>query len=186
MRTAAVITALSMAAGGLACCGCERSDAPVQAKVTSATEPSDRTPSPASSTSKNKSAANLGEPPGVREITFDHIKLDMEKDEQFKRSLITAQIEALDEKPVRLRGYILPSFQQSGITQFVLVRDNLECCFGPGAALYDCVLVEMNPGQSVDYTIRPVAVEGTFSIRELTDPDGKHLAIYHIDGDAVE
>ncbi len=47
----------------------------------------------------------------------------------------------MNKKNVRVRGFILPSFQQSGITQFVLVRDNQECCFGPGAALHDCVVV---------------------------------------------
>ena len=184
MHAARVVPALLIISGGLACCGCDRSRAPAQARGTTATEPSSKS-SPASS-SENATAADLPDAPGVLDITFDTIKLDMEKEEPFARSLITAQIEALDEKPVRLRGYILPSYKQNGITQFILVRDNQECCFGPGAALYDCVLVEMNSGRSIDYTIRPVAVEGTFSIRELTDADGKHLAIYHIDGDTVE
>jgi hypothetical protein len=61
----------------------------------------------------------------------------------------------------------------------------MECCFGPGAALYDCILVEMRPGKTTDYSTRPVAVEGTFSIQEMLDSEGKHLAIYHIDGDEV-
>ena len=54
-----------------------------------------------------------------------------------------------------------------GIKQFVLVRDNQECCFGPGAALYDCILVEMKPGKTAEYSDSPVAVEGTFDIREF-------------------
>ena len=49
----------------------------------------------------------------------------------------------------------------------------------PGAALYDCILVEMQPGKTADFTIRPIAVEGTFDIREFA-VDGKHLAIYHM------
>jgi hypothetical protein len=120
------------------------------------------------------------------EITFDSIKFDIKKGDPFFRSMLTPQIESLDGQPVRLRGYILPSFQQTGIRQFVLVRDNLECCFGPGAAIYDCVVVDMRPGKSTSYTVRPVTVSGTFAVRELLDPDGKHLAIYHLDGDAVE
>ena len=47
------------------------------------------------------------------------------------------RVTALEKQAVRIRGYILPSFQQAGLTQFVLVRDNQECCFGPGAALHD-------------------------------------------------
>jgi hypothetical protein len=79
----------------------------------------------------------------------------------------------------------LPTAQKRGIKQFVLVRDNQECCFGPGAAIYDCILVEMQPGNTAEFSIRPVAVEGTFNIEEILGPDGKHLAIYHLDGESV-
>jgi hypothetical protein len=100
--------------------------------------------------------------------------------------MLTPQIEELFGRTVRIRGYILPTFQQSGIRNFVLVRDNMECCFGPGAAIYDCIVVDMTAGQSVDYTTRPVAVEGVFGIKELLDFDGITRAIYHLDGKAVK
>jgi hypothetical protein len=125
-------------------------------------------------------------PPGLLDITFDDIKFDMEKGESFVRGMFTEPIEQLEERDVRIRGYILPSFRQRGITQFVLVRDNMECCFGPGAALFDCILVEMEPGKSTSFTIRPVTVEGTFAIREFKGPDGTHLAIYHMSGRKVK
>jgi hypothetical protein len=121
-----------------------------------------------------------------REITFDDIKLEMQKGDPFTRDLLPARVTALERQPVRIRGYILPSFQQTGLTQFVLVRDNQECCFGPGAALHDCVVVRMRPGRTANFSIRPVAVAGTFRVDELRGPDGKHLAIYALDGDAVE
>jgi hypothetical protein len=121
-----------------------------------------------------------------RELTFDDIKFDMEKGDPFTRDLLPKRVTALEREPIRIRGYILPSFQQTGLTQFVLVRDNMECCFGPGAALYDCIVVRMRPGKSTNFSIRPVAVAGTFRLEELRGPDGKHLAIYAMDGDAVE
>lgn len=126
-----------------------------------------------------------GEEPRPRNITFDDIKFEMAKGATFRRNMLTPEIEKLNGKPVRIRGYILPSFQQSGIKQFVLVRDNMQCCFGPGAALYDCVLVDMTEGKSASFTVRPVAVSGTFSIDELKGPDGKHLAIYKLAGQEV-
>lgn len=132
----------------------------------------------------NKITAKPGE---MQEVTFDTIKLPMEKDQAFQRSLLTPEVVALDGQPIRIRGYILPSFQQTGITQFVLVRDNLQCCFGPGAALFDCIIVEMKSGKSADYTVRPVSVEGKFTLAEMVNPDdGKHLAIYHLDGEKVQ
>lgn len=126
-----------------------------------------------------------GPPQRTADISFDDIKFEMLKGEPFRRSMITSKIEALDGRPIRIRGFILPSFQQTGLTQFVLVRDNLSCCFGPGAALCDCIVVDMQPGKSTDYNIAPVTVEGTFAIRELLDSDGKALAIYHLDGETV-
>ncbi len=120
-----------------------------------------------------------------REISFDDIKLDMQKGDPFTRDLLPERVTALERARVRIRGYILPSFQQTGLTQFVLVRDNQECCFGPGAALHDCVVVRMLPGRTAEFSIRPVAVAGTFRVEELRGPDGKHLAIYALDGEEV-
>ncbi|MDZ4782716.1 MAG: DUF3299 domain-containing protein [Planctomycetia bacterium] len=115
-----------------------------------------------------------------RELTFDSIKFEMVRNAEFRRSLVTEEIEKLDGKRIKIRGFMLPSFQQEGITQFVLVRDNLECCFGPGAMLFDCLIVDMNEGKSATYSIRPVTVEGIFTIEELADEDGMTLAIYHL------
>lgn len=123
--------------------------------------------------------------PATRDITFDTVKFDIQKDQPFVRSMLTSAIEKLHNMPVRIRGFILPSFQQTGLTQFVLVRDNMECCFGPGAALYDCIVVEMAPGKSTDFTTHPVAVEGVFTIHELRSPEDRCMAVYHLEGEKV-
>ncbi len=145
---------------------------------------------PSSSDSPAKPQAASAKPDGsrlpARDITFDTVKFDMQKDEPFVRKMITPAIEKLASSKIRIRGYILPSFQQSGLTQFVLVRDNMQCCFGPGAALYDCIVVKMEDGKSTDFTTRPVAVEGVFSIEEIRGPDDKCLAIYHLQGEKVQ
>lgn len=121
-----------------------------------------------------------------RELTFDDLKFEMERNADFDEKLLTEKIEKLDAKRIKLRGYMLPSFQQEGITQFVLVRDNMECCFGPGAMLYDCVIVDMDTDKSAAYSIRPVTVEGVFTVEELEDEDGKTLAIYHLQAVSVK
>lgn len=124
---------------------------------------------------------------GIQEITFDSLKFEMQsKEELFRRDMLTPAIEALHGKTVRLRGYILPPFQPRGLKQIVLMRDNQECCFGPGAWIYDCVIVDMKEGKTADYTTRPVAVEGTFEVSEYLDPDGKPLSVYHITGESVK
>ena len=117
--------------------------------------------------------------------TFDDIKFEMEKEDPFERSMLTPEIESLTGRRIRIRGYILPTVRSSGIRQFILVRDNMECCFGPGAALFDCIVVKMQEGQTANFSIRPVAVEGRFGIQELIGPDGRHLAIFELAGESV-
>lgn len=121
----------------------------------------------------------------VRNVTFDSIKFDMKKTEPFKRTMLTEKINKLFGKRIRIRGYIRPGIQQTGITRFALVRDNQECCFGPGASLYDCVLVEMQTGRSADFTTRPVTVEGRIRLEEYV-LDGTTFAIYRLVGEKVE
>ena len=118
--------------------------------------------------------------------TFDDLRFDIKPGDPFHRSMLPPAIEALAGQRMRIRGYIRPTAQKRGIRTFVLVRDNQECCFGPGAALYDCILVEMAPSKTVEFTIWPVAVEGTFGINEVIGPDGTHLAIYRIEGEKVQ
>lgn len=138
---------------------------------------------------QDAAAAWRGEPQeidGVTDTSFDDIKFEMEVGGDFDRTMLTDSINDLVGKKIRIRGYIRPSFQQDGIRQFILVRDNQECCFGPGAALFDCVLVKMEKGKSTSFTVRPVAVEGTFTVKEFEGPDGKLWAIYRMVANRVE
>jgi hypothetical protein len=124
---------------------------------------------------------------GYIEATFDDIKFPMEKTEKFERSMLTPEVRSLLGKPIRIRGYMYPTLRKRGLTQFVLVRDNMECCFGPGAALFDCILVSMAPGKTAEYSIRPIAVEGMFRLEEVPGgKDGRPLAIYQMVGDGVQ
>lgn len=124
------------------------------------------------------------------EITFDDLKFDIEKGGEFKSEMITPEIEELNKKTVKLRGFILPTsvFQQKGIKQFVLVRDNQECCFGPGAALYDCVIVEMAAGKTASFSTRVVSVKGKLEIdsESFRYPEGGHYAIYKMTAEEVK
>jgi len=122
----------------------------------------------------------------LTDTTFDNLKFEMEKTDPFDRAMLTPQVEQLFGQKIRIRGYIYPTMRRRGLKQFVLVRDNLECCFGPGAALFDCILVEMQADNTAEYTIRPVAVEGIFRFNEVLGPDGNHLAIFRLEGEKVK
>lgn len=123
------------------------------------------------------------------EITFDDLKFDIEKDQPFEREMLTERVESLHERTVQIRGYILPAtlFRETNIDEFVLVRDNQECCFGPGAALFDCVIVNLVNGVTTNFTTRPVTVKGKFRIKEFLYPDGSgHFAVFHLEGVSVK
>ena len=116
----------------------------------------------------------------VLQLTFDDVVFDMETDEIFERDMLTEEINEMEGKRISIRGFILPNgTKQSGNKKFILVRDNQECCFGPGAALYDCVLVKLAKGHEVDFTVRPVTVEGTFKLKEL-EIGGRTMAIFRM------
>jgi len=124
------------------------------------------------------------------EITFDDLKFDIEIGAEFKPEMITKELKELDTKTFKLRGFILPTsvFQQSGIKQFVLVRDNQECCFGPGAAIYDCVIVNMIPGKTTNFATRVITVKGKLEIdtESYQYPDGGYYAIYRMTAEEVK
>jgi hypothetical protein len=124
---------------------------------------------------------------GILDITFDDLEFSIERDGDFDRSMLTGDIEELNGRKVVIRGFILASsvLQQTGITKFVLVRDNQECCFGPGAYLYHNVRVEMEQGKSTSFAVRPVTVEGTFSIEPWIGVDGKCYSVYYMKAERV-
>lgn len=91
-------------------------------------------------------------------------------------------LKALDGKSIRIRGFMYPTFESSGIEQFVLARDNQICCFGRDPKVYDLIAVTMAPGVQTDYIPnRPFDVVGTFRI-ELLAEGGKPMGLYWLEG----
>lgn len=128
----------------------------------------------------------------ARNVTFDNIKFPMDdpKSRMFKRDMLTESIEKLSGTRIRIRGFILPGALEE-FSNFVLVRDNQECCFGPGSAIYDSIMVDVKQdgasgAGTVKFTTRPITVEGTFEIKELIGPDKKHWSIYRLTATKVE
>lgn len=161
-------------------------------RIANAVEPVDQRRGAVPQTDPQRQPAPPPPRPTVKskgEISFDDLKFDILPDAPFDASMLTDEIRALDGKVVKLRGYILPStlFRETNIAEFVLVRDNQECCFGPGAALFDCVVVNLVGGTRTNFTTRPVTVTGTFKLQEYKYPDDSgHFAIFNLQGTAVK
>ena len=71
-------------------------------------------------------------------------------------------VKALVGQPIFLKGYMYPTQKQSGITEFLLLKDSGDCCFGGQPALEDMINVLTPDG--VEYCPRRVAVAGKLKL----------------------
>ena len=95
-------------------------------------------------------------------------------------------VQALDGKPIFLKGFMYPTKQTEGLTEFLLVKDSDQCCFGGQPKREDMIYVEMKEGQKVDYREGLVAVAGTFHVRAGTFAPTDNQPIYTIEGTHFE
>ena len=64
---------------------------------------------------------------------------------------------AMNGRQVLLKGYIYPGSKQHGISQFLLVRDQGDCCFGGNPKITDRVLVQLRDTKGISFTPRCTA-----------------------------
>jgi len=121
-------------------------------------------------------------------ITFDSLMFDMKPTDPFSPTLLNDTVRGLFDKKVKIRGYFWPAVPyEKGITNFILVRDDKGCCFGPGALIYDNIIVSMAPGKTANFTTRPIAVEGVLRYKEnRVLPTEPLTSIYHLEAQSAE
>jgi hypothetical protein len=92
-------------------------------------------------------------PDGYERISFNTMKPD--ELEARGGVAIPPEIAAMDGKKVFIKGYIRPDSvtQRVGIKEFLLVRDNNQCCFGDITTVkyYDQIAVDMVGSHTVDF-----------------------------------
>lgn len=89
-------------------------------------------------------------------------------------------LKQLNGQKVRIRGFMYPTFEATGISEFVLARDNQICCFGRNPKVYDLIGVKMAAGKTTHYIPnRPFDVTGTFVI-EKASAEGEIFGLYWI------
>ena len=87
----------------------------------------------------------------------------------------------MDGRDVLLKGYIYPGKQQQGIVQFLLVRDQGDCCFGGNPKITDRVLVHMADARGIDFSPRLRKIAGRFVIRPTGTEALDGGVLYHIE-----
>jgi hypothetical protein len=78
------------------------------------------------------------------------------------------EIQALDGKNVYIKGYMYPGRKSTDITDFVLVKDSGDCCFGGQPKPEDMILVNLQGDLKVDLRSQTTAI-GIGGVLRLDD-----------------
>ncbi len=91
---------------------------------------------------------------------------------------------ALDGQQVFIKGYVYPGSQTQGIRQFLLVRDQGDCCFGGDPKITDRIQVQLADTRGFTHTSRLHKLAGTFRIdrREKAYGEAPGAVFYHLEG----
>ena len=89
-------------------------------------------------------------------------------------------------KRVFVKGYVYPGRQTDGIQDFILCRDQGDCCFGGNPRLTDRIQVHLAGSLRLTYTPRPIKLAGTFRLQRIAALDGLGQVVYHLDADHLE
>ncbi len=134
----------------------------------------------------NKTFRTEGESLRVSYDDIDLLKvLNMDPVTPDAQNYMPAWLKALDGRRIRIRGFMYPTFQQTGVHAFGLARDNQICCFGRNPKIYDVFDVVLREGTTTNYIPnRPFDVVGVFHIRPEAE-DGKLYRLYEMDDASV-
>jgi hypothetical protein len=91
----------------------------------------------------------------------------------------------MNGRDVLLKGYMYPGKQQAGIVQFLLVRDQGDCCFGGNPKITDRVLVAMADPRGIEFTSRLRKIAGRFVVRPTGTDVVDGGVLYHIENASV-
>jgi NADH:ubiquinone oxidoreductase subunit K len=127
-------------------------------------------------------------PEGFQRISFardiSQRGVGMAEQEGQTRFFIPPEVDALVGKPIYLKGFIYPSGRPNYLTQFVLCKDNDQCCFGGQPKLQDMIGVQLTGDQTTDYTSSLVGVAGRLRLNENYG-GGSLEPIYLLDAEIV-
>jgi Domain of unknown function (DUF4190)/Protein of unknown function (DUF3299) len=123
-------------------------------------------------------------PGGYGRISYSDLQPDPE---QAGQQVPPSALE-LEGKHVFIKGYLYPGREKDGIKQFLLVRDQGDCCFGGNPKITDRIQVTLAGPLRVSYQTRLFKVGGKFHVAPMDQATGgaKGGVFYHLDADYVQ
>ncbi|MFT5127951.1 MAG: hypothetical protein ACI8W8_001559 [Rhodothermales bacterium] len=110
-----------------------------------------------------------------------------ERQTRFKEAIdqIPDDIKALNDKTIRIDGYMYPiKLRRGRAAIFLLMRDLQTCGFGRSPRLNEIIYVKMSEPADFEKN-EPVTVYGTFSIADGLEADKAGSAVYRLSGTKV-
>ncbi len=121
-------------------------------------------------------------PEGYERISYEQLQ----PDEDSPGQIMPPSVKELDGKRVFIKGYVYPGAKQAGIKQFVLCRDNGDCCFGGNPKLTDMILVDLVDPMRLTYSRRLQKLAGTFRVKPSQGTDGLGGVLYQLEADYLK
>ena len=97
---------------------------------------------------------------------------------------IPAQVKGWNGKKVMITGYMVPVKMEKGlVTEFLLMRNTMACCFGTVPNMNEWVIVKMKKGVQPLMDV-PVAFYGELKVGAMFE-NGYMTGLYQLDGEKM-
>lgn len=127
-------------------------------------------------------------PDGYERISFAHEisakGMGIQEVDGRAQLLIPESVQALAGKRLYLKGFMYPTGRRYELSNFLLCKDNAQCCFGGEPALQDMIGVVMNGNKTTSHDDALTGVAGTLRLNRDYH-GGKLEPIYILEADSV-
>lgn len=134
-------------------------------------------------------AAEPAKADGYENVGFDRLaafEYTPPESETAVKDQIPAKIKALHEKKVAVTGFMLPTKMNKGlVTEFLLVKDAMMCCYGAMPKVNEWIVVKMNGAGVKPLMDLPITFEGKLRVGEQFE-NGYLTGVYLLEGDRMQ
>lgn len=120
-------------------------------------------------------------PEGYRRLSYEVLQ----PAEGMPPDRVPPSARAWDGQRVYIQGYVYPGDKSTGIKEFVLCRDNGDCCFGGSPKLTDMILVRLQGNLTLEFSPRAWKVGGVLHVVETEAVDNLGTVLYQLDADIL-
>lgn len=125
----------------------------------------------------------------LTEVPPDHVRLTFGdiKAPKYQRLQPTEKALELNGKRVFIKGYTFPGKQKKNLSQFLLVGDFGQCCFGGNPEPSHLIRVSIKNGRKIDYSQRLRKLAGTFRVLPQVGVNGEGQGyLYELEAEEIK